>query len=222
VLAFEVRQSRYRRNQTTLIRNYLAGAGEKKLQIGCGKVLLDGWLNSDIRQDIPGVCYLDATNSFPIPDSTFDYVFSEHIIEHLPYDGGASMLRESFRILKPGGKVRIATPDLKKILALYSGQPTAEQERYIHWSVDKHLGNIGIYAPQFVINNFFDSWGHRFIFDVPTLSALLKSIGFTEVTERSPGQSDEAALRNIESHGREIGEEMNRMETMILEARKPA
>ena len=89
-------------------------------------------------------------------------------------------------------------------LHLEAAQPSAEQERYIHWSVDKHLGQIGIYAPQFVINNFFDSWGHHFVYDAPTLAALLKSIGFTQITQHSPGQSDDPNLRNIESHGREI------------------
>jgi predicted SAM-dependent methyltransferase len=222
VLSREVRRTGYRRRQRSLIDAYLAAPGPKKLQIGCGKALLDGWLNTDIRQDIPGVCYLDASIRFPIPDRQIDFIFTEHVIEHLPYAAGASMLRESFRVLKPGGKIRIATPDLKKILALYNAQPTPEQQKYIRWSVDTHLGEIGIYTPQFVINNFFASWGHRFIYDVPTLSALLKSIGFTEVTEHSPGQSDEPALGNIESHGREIGDEMNRMETMVLEARKPA
>src|SRR5206468_428856 len=155
VVKSELRQSGYRRRQRTMLSAYLAEAGEKKLQIGCGKALLDGWLNTDIRQDIPGICYLDATQPFPIPDDQFDCIFTEHVIEHLPYADGASMLRESLRVLKPGGKIRIATPDLKKILALYGGQPTVEQERYIHWSVDKHLGEIGIYTPQFVINNFF-------------------------------------------------------------------
>ena len=97
VVAYELRRQGYNRRQASLISEYLSRPGLKKLQIGCGKVLLDGWLNTDIRQDIPSVCYLDATERFPVRDRQFDYVFSEHIIEHIPYLGGRSMLSECFR-----------------------------------------------------------------------------------------------------------------------------
>src|SRR5438034_2943303 len=222
VVAYELRVRGCQRRQAALVGEYLATRGAKKLQLGCGKVLLDGWLNTDIRQDISGVCYLDATTRFPIADRMFDYVFSEHIIEHLPYKGGETMMRESYRVLKPGGKVRVATPDLKKLLDLYTSKPSEAQQRYIRWSVDKHLPDVGIYKPQFVINNFFGSWGHRFIYDVPTLSALLTSAGFIDITQHAPGESDDANFCGVESHQREIGDEMNRMETMVLEARRPA
>jgi len=222
VVAYRIRRGQYYRRQASMVADYLARPGSaKKLQIGCGKVLLDGWLNTDIRQDIAGVCYLDATERFPLPDNCLDCVFSEHIIEHIPYQGGEAMLRESLRTLKPGGRIRIATPDLKKLLALYTNQPTESQERYIRWAVNRHMPGIGINKPQFVINNFFASWGHQFIYDVETLSNVLNSCGFADITEHSPGQSDEANLRGIESHQREIGDEMNLMETMVLEARKP-
>src|SRR5439155_14383945 len=132
VVAFGLRKKSSHRRQAAMVRQYLSAPGAKKLHIGCGKILLDGWLNTDIRQDIAGVCYLDASEPFPLEDRSIDYVFNEHIIEHLPYQAGAAMLRESFRVLRPGGRIRIATPDLKKILALYTGQPTADQEPYIH------------------------------------------------------------------------------------------
>src|SRR5438128_2029235 len=52
VVAYELRKKSHHRRQTAMMRQYLAQPGSKKLHIGCGKILLDGWLNTDIRQDI--------------------------------------------------------------------------------------------------------------------------------------------------------------------------
>ena len=87
-----------KRAQSRLVRggkinHYLASHDVRKLQIGSGKNFLDGWLNSDINPGRESV-FLDATKRFPLPDSSFDYVFCEHLIEHLEYREGVRMLRE--------------------------------------------------------------------------------------------------------------------------------
>src|SRR4051794_25593456 len=91
-----------------IIAAYLAGAGPHKLQIGCGDQPLDGWLNANypasLRSSVAaGIIGFDATRRFPLPDAGFDLIYSAHMIEHVPYRGGAAMLGECFRILKPGG-----------------------------------------------------------------------------------------------------------------------
>ena len=40
------------------------------------------------------------------------------MIEHLKYSDGQNMLKESFRVLKPKGKIRISTPDLQFLIDL--------------------------------------------------------------------------------------------------------
>jgi predicted SAM-dependent methyltransferase len=57
----------------------------------------------------------------------FDYVFSEHMIEHVSYAEGLLMLRECLRVLKPGGRIRIATPSLEVLLDLYKPSKTPIQ-----------------------------------------------------------------------------------------------
>ena len=103
-----------------LIEDYLARGGPAKLHIGCGENLLEGWLNSDLYPGSDRVLHFDATGRFPFADATFDYVFSEHMIEHVPYEGALSMLRECRRVLKPGGRARISTPDLRFLVGLYA------------------------------------------------------------------------------------------------------
>src|SRR5438477_50522 len=82
---------------------------------GAGFNSLPGWLNTDLEPKSASVIYLDAAKPLPFAYSTFDYIFSEHVIEHIPYPQGLSMLKECFRVIKPGGTIRIATPNLEQI-----------------------------------------------------------------------------------------------------------
>ena len=54
------------------------------------------------------VVYMDATEPFPLPSQSFDAVHCEHVIEHVAYEAGMTMLRECRRVLRPGGVLRIA------------------------------------------------------------------------------------------------------------------
>lgn len=80
-----------------IINLYLNKQTIRKLHIGCGKHFLEGWLNSDFFPKLDNVAHIDATKPYPFNDETFDFVFSEHTIEHVPYTKGLSMLKECFR-----------------------------------------------------------------------------------------------------------------------------
>lgn len=219
---WKAKQRRLAGQQRRMIADYLAQPGLKKLHIGCGHNKPAGWLNTDIT-DHADVCFLDATTTFPMPDNVFEYAFSEHMIEHVSYEAGHVMLREIRRVLKPGGKVRIATPNLRNILALYTDAPTPIQAEYMKWSIDRHTHGRSIYTPPHVINTFMTSWGHTFVYDVPSLRRSMEDAGFTNVTEFKPEHSDDANLRGIEMHATEIGSvAMNELETMVLEGTKAA
>jgi SAM-dependent methyltransferase len=55
----------------------------------------------------------------PLTDDCADFIYSSHFLEHLPKDTGAFFVREAFRILKTGGRVRIVVPDLECALRFY-------------------------------------------------------------------------------------------------------
>ena len=102
---------RRRQKANEFMRNYIATHEVRKLHVGCGGNYLDTWLNSDLVPDNKNIVALDASKLFPLPSATFDYVYCEHLFEHLSFIQQINFLGESFRILKPGGKIRIATPD---------------------------------------------------------------------------------------------------------------
>lgn len=204
------------------IRNYLRSNSVKKLQLGASVTPLHGWLNTDLIPEVPGVVYLDATRRFPFEDGTLDYIFCEHMIEHIDHDGGMAMLRESFRVLKPGGTIRLATPDLKILLGLSAREKTPMQNEYIECIVSSLFPEVTDCKATFVINNAFRFWGHQFLYDAETLKATLARCGFRDFKVFQAGESDDINLHDIESHGKRMGNEaINRFETLVVEARVP-
>lgn len=49
----------------------------------------------------------------PIETSTAELIYSSHTLEHVTNKAVSFFLKEAYRILKPGGIVRIVTPDIK-------------------------------------------------------------------------------------------------------------
>ncbi|HLY80496.1 MAG TPA: methyltransferase domain-containing protein [Caulobacteraceae bacterium] len=172
-----------------------------KLQIGGGWRSLDGWLNADIEL-APGVFHMDATRPFPLGDGGFGFVFSEHMIEHIGYAEAGAMLRECHRVLRPGGVIRIVTPDLLALVGLLSGPRDGIAGDYYAYFQRYFLPHGHPATEAAVANAFFRSWGHRFIYDEPTLRLLLQDAGFGEIVRRRLGESDHAALAGIEHETR--------------------
>lgn len=62
--------------------------------------------------------------------------------------------------------------------------------------------------------------GHLFLYDRETLQRVLHASGFRSTKFYRPGESDDPALRNIESHGHEVTDEINQFETIVIEGEK--
>ena len=204
--------------QKRTINKYLRRTVEPKLQIGCGTNPLAGWLNTGIslRECWYG-CYLDAGKPFPLPNASFDYVYSEHLFEHLTYQQAMNMLKESYRVLKPGGIFRIATPDLQFLMRLYQEPEKPLHRQYMEYSVREcGLPSKAVY----IISRFHTSWGHQIIYDKETLIGLLEETGFRDITPCEVGKSEHPALNDIEGHFKELPYEFDLLETMIFEATK--
>ena len=73
----------------------------------------------------------------------------------------------------------------------------------------------------FVVNHFMRLWGHRMIYDRPTLSAMLHRQGFCSLCYPPLGQSAHPRLVGMERHGEVIPAWANALESMTIEATKP-
>lgn len=211
----------WKKQRGKAIEDYLRKSKTAKLHIGAGPNQLREWLNTDLTPRTENAIFLDATEPFPFQNATFDYIYTEHLIEHISYSEGQEMLKECFRILKPGGKLRIATPDFDVFMGLGCEGKNEEQARYIEWYRQKYLQQLDVRPDIYIINSIFHNWGHQFVYDKDSLERSMTKAGFKKVTRCLPGKSDDSVFFGIEHHGKAIGSESaNRFETMVLEAVK--
>tara|TARA_B100001027_G_C16243809_1_gene320779 strand:+ start:547 stop:1248 length:702 start_codon:yes stop_codon:yes gene_type:complete len=99
-------------------------SNQKLIELGCGRgdflnefqiygfdcIGLDRDKSSVKNKNNLKVKFCDLSkDSFPFENNSFDIVYHKSVIEHL-YDP-KNFMKETFRILKPGGKLIILTPD---------------------------------------------------------------------------------------------------------------
>jgi predicted SAM-dependent methyltransferase len=203
------------------IRRYLKSSDVRRLRLGAGRHLDDGWLSSDLVPLAREVVYLDAAKPFPIPSASFDFIVCEHMIEHVGLAGARSVLAECRRILRRGGVLRVATPDLSQLLRMMDEASADEDSQYYVAALnseDPAIPGRDSANPVYTLNRVMHDWGHQFIYDEDTLTTLLVEAGFVGVTRCVPGVSDHAYLMDIDRHHEEVGERFNEIDTMILEA----
>jgi SAM-dependent methyltransferase len=80
-----------------------------KLNLGCGRRYLDGWVNCDLASTVRTDRQFDL-NRFPYPfeDGVADEILLDNVLEHL--DDVIKVVEECHRLLKPGGHLRVLVP----------------------------------------------------------------------------------------------------------------
>jgi predicted SAM-dependent methyltransferase len=88
--------------------------GDRKLlNLGCGGRYHPDWTNVDYVSTGPGVISHNLMQPLKYAENTFDAVYHSHVLEHMPKRYGPVLLRECWRVLKPGGILRVVVPDLE-------------------------------------------------------------------------------------------------------------
>lgn len=182
------------------------------LDIGCGPNTHETFINLDYgwhpRIDI---CW-DVTRGIPLPDQAVRGIFSEHCFEHLPLESIAGILRECYRVLAPGGSIRIVMPDGELYLTRYTEIMRGRGDLSLPYA-ENHAVD-GIRSPIVTVNRIFRHHGHLFIYDYDFLRQLLQQAGFTDITRATCGVGRDPQLL-IDSEPRAI-------ESLYVEASKRA
>lgn len=83
-----------------------------RLNIGAGESNLPGFIPIDAKFGH------DATK-LDYPDNSVDEVYASHVLEHIHHKFTLAAISEWVRVLKPGGRLRIAVPNFDRILEDY-------------------------------------------------------------------------------------------------------
>ena len=88
------------------------------------------------------VCH-DLRKGIPFTDASADNIFSSHFLEHLSRSDGCQLLTECYRVLKPGGTLRVGVPDLEYALSVHGRGETERMLRNYTVVQDKVLERGG-------------------------------------------------------------------------------
>lgn len=140
-----------------------------KLHLGCGDDYLPGYINSDLYAEKVDERF-DAAQ-IPYPDNMFDEVKAFHIIEHFDWRAGNLAIKEWFRVLKPGGRIHIETPDFLESCKMFvEGDESTRTYLYGH----------------FFSTPWIPGQQHLFLFTEAQLGAQLTWAGFTNIKRIAP------------------------------------
>jgi predicted SAM-dependent methyltransferase len=103
------------------LRSMVSGARPKPyfVNLGCGACFHSDWVNIDFVSQSPDVVQHDLRTQLPLNDESCAVVYHSHFLEHLPHAFAPLFLQECYRVLVPGGLLRVVVPDLETIARLY-------------------------------------------------------------------------------------------------------
>jgi SAM-dependent methyltransferase len=203
-----------------IIAEYMRRTPRPKVQIGAGTSNEPGWLNTDIEPN-EDQAYVDATKPLPFPDGSVYYIFAEHVIEHLSYAEALGFFKEAHRVLAPGGKIRMVTPNLKKFVALFDepdpehsaklGNFVARKLEWFDWAKTADPACL-------ILNNEMHSFGDQFLYTPALLRASYQQAGFTDIRQYAAGETSDPAFGSVEGRPRSDYKDVNAYEAMAIEA----
>lgn len=201
----------------------------KKYNLGCGTCFYAGYLNVGYWHNLPhdtlynapnqveGTVMLnwDLRNGVPAADNSLEVVYHSHMLEHLTNADGLTFLTECYRVLQPGGMMRVIVPDLGAWCKAYvHGEDfffDSYRRNVLQSDYDRYPTNSAVFM------GMLHNHDHKMGYDFDLLSHRLKTIGFERITRTLFQESVLPEIVEIETH-----EPVRTMESLCLECYKPA
>jgi predicted SAM-dependent methyltransferase len=178
---------------------------KRLLNVGCGPYPKEEFINLDHHWNPTiDICWDITKNRYPLQDSSLEGIFTEHCLEHIPFESCLFNLREFHRLLVPGGVARIVVPDGEIYCDLYQ-KKKQDPSTILPYGESEATGMISI-------NRIMRLHDHLFIYDYETMKLLLEKAGFTKISKKSfQNGSDKRLL---------IDQEVRAVESLYVEAIK--
>ncbi|CAG2148885.1 class I SAM-dependent methyltransferase [Cupriavidus numazuensis] len=162
----------------------------KKYNLGCGDKIYKDFLNIGYWQHLErGQLYtgmngqdgsymlnLDLKEGIPAHDGSLDLVYHSHMLEHLGYLDGIAFIQECYRVLAPGGKMRILVPDLELWAKAY-----LSSDRFFLEEYQKVLDKDLYVTDAAIFMGMLHNHDHKCGYDFKTLTWVLERAGFAGI-----------------------------------------
>lgn len=159
---------------------------ELRLNVGAGEDELPGFTNIDRKQggEAFPLRYNDGT---PVADESCEEVLASHILEHFGFHEVEAVVKEWARVLRPGGRLRVAVPDLTYIARSHLRKKPEPYLQYLMGAQEDE-------------NDF-----HKSVFDRQILAELLRGAGLMRVREwKGEGTAALPCSLNLEGYKGEL------------------
>jgi predicted SAM-dependent methyltransferase len=164
----------------------------RKVNYGCGAVLLNGWINVDIMppnkiERNNNIYYqMDLTKKHPFPDNSIEFAFAEDFIEHLSQADTVIFLAEIYRTLQKNGVLRLSSPGFFNVLT-------------------QHFSEISYDQGKKMKTEAYTKHSHKHFFCFEELKQLCQHIGFSDIKSVEYGKSNYPELRTLDTRADQIG-----------------
>ena len=158
-----------------------------RIHLGCGNNVKEGYLNIDKYVVGEGIENYDIL-SLPFALGSVDEILAEHLVEHLSFEEESSFFSEMYRLLSPGGVLRIEVPDLEWVLKKFLNAKDEFQEFYQVGAIDHYFGNgpacdnrWGLLTTAIWGNQNGNGQFHKNGYTRSKLLAIQKLVGFSSI-----------------------------------------
>ncbi len=131
------------------------------------------------------IVWADATKRIPLPDNSVEVLYTSHMVEHLDRKEAKLFLQEAYRVLAPNGIIRIAVPDLRKLVNQYITEGNAD------FFIERSL--LTRQRPKTVLDRLkyliVGDRHHLWMYDGSSMVHLLSIMGFKEPRILEPGST---------------------------------
>jgi SAM-dependent methyltransferase len=188
------------KGETGPIRLHLGGDGERP----------PGWMTLHAEAENEPDILHDVRTGLPFIDGSVAAIYLAHVLQTLSLTDGLRFLADAFRVLEPGGQVRIAVPDLELFTRAYVKRDVRFFERDYASEGGPWNGSVteGFLAALY-------GWGHCCAYDYELLEAILRRSGFAGVRRSRLGESQHAAFRDA-------GLDTRPRQSLFVEAVRPS
>lgn len=201
------------------------------LHVGCGFVTPPEWVNLDaswnlVAARVPGlrrilravglisaeaeqhawadhIRYCDVTRGLPFQNGEAAVVYASHVLEHLSRRHAQNFVREAYRVLAPGGILRIVVPDLERLARLYLEQKTNGAANGM--TADQFMEQLRT-APDYsdaalplkIYRAYLDTLSHKWMYDAASLTQLMADAGLLRLKQCAYLESRVSQIAQVE------------------------